>query len=129
MDEGAKTRHRIMRVGMSVSKKPFAINDEMEQKKWVIHLSVENNTVECKTQRDTIILCPTPSFMKCMRTNDRILRYKRLPSNVFCDTLISETASTRVNKYAEVYAKYFGWAQDCSTKTKGDDHEALSLLF
>jgi len=58
-----------------------------------------------------------------------MLRYKRLPCNVFADTLISGTVSKRGNKYAEIFATDFGWARAYPMKRKGEAHEALSLLF
>ena len=35
----------------------------------------------------------------------------------------------RGNKYAEVFATDFGWAQAYPIKKKSDTHEALYLLF
>ena len=67
--------------------------------------------------------------MKRMRTSDRMLRYKKLPCKVFTYNLISRTASKRGNKYAKVFATYFGRVQAYTMRTKGGAHEALSLLF
>ena len=64
-----------------------------------------------------------------MRTNDRMLRYKRLTCNAFSDTLISGAVSKTGNKYDEFFATYFGWAQAYLMNTKGGAHEALFLLF
>ena len=124
-----ETKHKIMRVGTSNSKRSLAINHDMVQDRWGIHPSVAKNTVERTTQRGVRISCPHPSLMKRMRTNDRMLRYKRLPCNVFADTLISGTVSKRGNKYAEIFATDFGWARAYPMKRKGEAHEALSLLF
>ena len=75
------------------------------------------------------IFCLHPLLIKRMRTNDRIICYKRLPCKVFSDTILSGTASKRGNKYAKVFATDFGWARAYPMKTKGDAHEALLLLF
>ena len=45
-----KTEHNIMRVGTSVYKNSLAINHKTVQEGWLIHHSVSNNTVECRTQ-------------------------------------------------------------------------------
>ena len=67
--------------------------------------------------------------MQRMRTNDRMIRYKILSCNVFSDTLISETAPKRGNKYAKLFATYFGWAQAYPMKTKDNAYESLLFLF
>ena len=122
------TMHSIMRVGTSVSKISLAINHKIVQYRWVIYPSIAKNTVELTMQSGVIILCPSPSLMKRILTNDRVIQYNRLPCNVFSDTLIYGTASKRGNKYAEDFATYFWWARDCPMKTKGNTHEDLSLL-
>ena len=101
----------------------------MAQERWGIYLSVAKNMVELTTQRGVRILCPYPSIMKCMRKNYKMLRYNRLLCNVFADTLIYGTISRRGNNYAEVFAKYFGWARAYPMKTKGCAHEVLLLLL
>ena len=117
-----------MRVGTPFYKNPLAINREMVQDRWGIYPYVANNTAKFTTQRGVRILCPHPLLMNLMRTNDRMVWYKRLPCNVFCDTLISRTALKRKNKYAEVFTTHFVWAQFYPMKTKGGSHEALLLI-
>ena len=129
MAGGIKTTHRIMRVGTFVSNKSSAINHEMVQERWGIHPSVAKNTVESTTQRGVRILCPHLLLMKCMRTNDRMIRYKRLLCTIFYDTIIYGTASKIGSNYYEIFATYFGWAQVYPMETKGDAHEYLLLLF
>ena len=103
-----KTMHRIMQLWTSVSKNSLSINRKISRERWIIHPFVDKKTVKHTKQRGVIILCPHPSLMKLMLTNDRMLGYKRLPYNVFSNSLIS--GSKRVNKYAYVCASYFGWA-------------------
>ena len=78
-----KRTHRITQVGTSVSKNSLSMNHEMVQKRWGIHPSMANNMVELTTQHLIRNFFPHPSLMKHMCTHDRILRYKRLPCNVF----------------------------------------------
>ena len=58
-----------------------------------------------------------------------ILRYPRLPYDVFTDTLIAGTVSKRGNKYSQAFGTSFGWTRSYPMATKGQAHEALSLLF
>ena len=62
-------------------------------------------------------------------TNYRMLRYPRLPYDVFTDTLISGTVSKCGKKYSQVFGTSFGWTCLYPMATKGQAHEALSLLF
>ena len=70
-----------------------------------------------------------PSLSRRFRTNDRALRYQRLPHPVFVDTMIAETTSLQGNKYAEVFTTSFGWYCAFPMQHKRDVHEALYLRF
>ena len=118
-----------MRVGTPSSRSSLGINHEIAQARWGIHPTLANNTVERTTQKVFRISCPHPSLTKRIRKNNRILCYNRLPCNVFADTLILGTVSKGGNKYAEVFATDFSWAQAYPMKMKNDAHEALSLIF
>jgi hypothetical protein len=51
-----------------------------------------------------------PNACATIPTNDRMLRYKRLPYPVFTDTVFVGTASKQGNKCAQAYATLFGWS-------------------
>ena len=103
--------HNIMRMGTPSSRSSSEINHEIAQARWGIHPTLANNTVECTTQKVFRISCPHPLLTKRIRKNNRILCYNRLPCNVFADTLILGTVSKGGNKYAELFATDFSWAQ------------------
>ena len=70
---------------------------------WGIDLQTAKRTVNATTQRSVrIVLHPTLS--RRFRTNDRQLRYRRLPIDCFTDTLISNTKLRRNDLYAQVFA-------------------------
>ena len=70
---------------------------------WGIDLQTAKRTVNVTTQRSVrIVLHPTLS--RRFRTNDRQLRYRRLPIDCFTDTLISNTKLRRNDLYAQVFA-------------------------
>ena len=58
-----------------------------------------------------------------------MLRYCRLPHELFSDTLISGSVSKSGNKYDQMYGVSFGWARDFPIANKGYTHETLFLLF
>ena len=82
------------------------------------------------TQRGVRICC-NPTLSRRFPTNDRMLRYKRLPHTMFTDTIFASTASRQGNKMAQIYSTSFGWARAHPMKRKGEAHahETLSLMF
>ena len=90
-------------------------------KRWGISLEITKKTLKVTTQSG-IRTVLHPSLSRRFWTNDRALRYQRLPKNVFGDTLIAGTISKRGNKYAEVFATNFGWTHAFPMKRKHEDH-------
>ena len=108
-------------------KKP-AMDHETLAKRWHITPEKAKNTIRKTTQRGIrTVLHPTLS--RRFRTNDRQLRYRRLPSDLYSDTMFTNTVSRRQNKMAQVFASDFGWSRVYPMQAKGEAHEALSLLF
>jgi len=81
------------------------------------------------TQRG-VRTCLNPALSRRFPTNDRMLRYKRLPHTVFfTDTMFASTTSRQGNKMAQIYSTSFGWSRAHPMKRKGEAHETLSLMF
>ena len=96
--------------------------------RWNIPVNCAKQTVTKTTQRG-VRTCLTPYFSRIFPTNDRMLRYDRLPHTFFSDTLIAGSVSKRGKKYAQIYGASFGWAQVFTMAKKGNTHETLSLIF
>jgi hypothetical protein len=96
--------------------------------RWMISPEKAKRTVQRRTQR-RVRTCLNPTLARRFPTNDRMLRYKRLPHRVFTDTMFAGTTSKQGNKCAQAYATSFGWSQAHPLTTNGDAHESLSLLF
>ncbi len=58
-----------------------------------------------------------------------MLRYRHLHHTTFTDTMFASTMSWRGNKCAQIFSSDFGWSHAYPMKSKGEAHEALSLLF
>jgi hypothetical protein len=97
-------------------------------RRWCISPHKAQRTLTKTTQRG-VRKCLDPSLARRFPTNDRMLRYKRMPHACFTDTLIAGTTSKQGNKYAQAYCTSFGWTRAHPMKRKGDAHETLSLLF
>lgn len=96
-------------------------------KNWGIGLQTAKRTITATTQRG-IRTVLHPSLSRRFRTNDRQLRYRRLPITCYTDTMKSETLSRRGNKYAQIYCTPSGWTRAFPMKKKSEAHETLSLL-
>lgn len=96
--------------------------------RWCISPEKAKQTVQRTTQRG-IRTTLHPSLSRRFRTNDRQLRYRRLPHPVFSDTMFANTTSRRGNKCAQVFATDFGWSRVYPMKSKGLAHEGLSCLL
>jgi hypothetical protein len=70
-----------------------------------------------------------PSLSVRFRTNDRQLRYLRLPVTCFTDTMLSNSKSIQGNKEAQVFFTANGWTRSFPMAKEKDAQEALSLLF
>ena len=94
------------------STKGKQVNSETFFKRWNIDQRKALNTVKQITQR-AIRTCLYPSLASPFPTNDRMMRYKRLPHPVFADTMTAGVVSTRQNNYAQAYCTQYGWSRIC----------------
>jgi hypothetical protein len=69
------------------------------------------------------------SLTKRYKTNDRQLRYRRLPVTINTATMFSTILSRQDNKAAQIFCTYFGFVRAFPLKKEKEAHEALYLLF
>ena len=115
--------------GIHTGKRSGAVDHVTLANRWQISLEKARNTVERTTQRGVrTVLHPTLS--RRFRTNDRMLRYRRMPCDLYGDTMFCpKIPSVRGYTMAQIFATDFGWSRCYPMKRKGEAHEALSLLF
>jgi len=91
-------------------------------KRWNIGLKAATQTIQVTTQRGIrTILHPT--LARRFRTNDRQLRYRRLPCEMFTDTLEASVVSwQRQNHYAQVFTTRFGWTRIFPIRKQSDTY-------
>jgi hypothetical protein len=95
---------------------------------WGIGIEAATRTRLVTTQRGIIIMIH-PSLTKRNKTNDRQLRYRRLPVIMYTDTMYSTILSRQMNKAAQIFTTGFGFVRALTMKKESEAHEALSLLF
>jgi hypothetical protein len=97
-------------------------------KNWDIGIEVAKRTRLVTTQRG-IRRMVHPSLTKRYNTNDRQLRYRRLPVTMDTDTMYSTIFSRQMNKAAQIFTTDFGFVRVFPMKKENEAHEALSLIF
>jgi hypothetical protein len=96
--------------------------------KWGIGVEAAKRTRLVTTQRGVIRMIH-PSLTNRYKTNDRQLRYRRLPVTIYTDTIYSTILSRQKNKAAQICCTDFGFVRAFPLNKEKEAHEALSLLF
>jgi hypothetical protein len=95
-------------------------------KNWGIGIEAAKRTRLVITQRG-IRWMTQPSLTKRYITNNRQLRYRRLPVAIFTDTMYSTILFRQQNNHK--FCTDFGFVRAFPMKLEIEAHEALSLLF
>jgi hypothetical protein len=86
-------------------------------KNWGIGIEAANRTRLVTTQRG-IRRVFHPSLTKRYKTNERQLRYRRLPVTMYTDTMYSTILSRQKNKAAQIFCTDFGFVRAFPLKTE-----------
>ena len=97
-------------------------------KRWNIPLDRAKTTVLATTKRG-VRHVTNPSIMRRFPTNDRMLRYNRLPCPMFTDTLLAGSASQLRHNFAQLFATLYSWYRTIPMTKKRDTPFALDILF
>ena len=89
--------------GVNIKKGKAEVTPYDLMKRWNIGLETAKKTFLRTIQRG-LRTSPNPLLSQWYSTNDGMLRYRRLPVDLFTDTLEAGIVSHRGNKYAQVYA-------------------------
>ena len=115
-------RPQLTKTALNTDIRP-ALTAEDLAKTWGVSWNTAEKTIKVMTQRG-IRTVLHPTLLRRLRTNDRQLQYRRLPIDLFTDTMKALVKSRRGNQYAQVFGARNQWA-----RTKGEAHDGLSLLF
>jgi hypothetical protein len=113
---------------IKTSTRANAVTAEQLAQRWNIGLSKAKKTLKVTTQRGTRTVA-YPSLVARFFTNDRQLRYRRLKTALYTDTMFASTVSTRGNTCAQVFINDLEWVRCFPLARKGDAHTSLDLLF
>ena len=104
------------------------LDAQLLARKWEIGLDAAKRMIHATTLRG-IRSVLDPTISRRYPTNDRPLRYRRLPLKMYSDTMKASIRSRNGNKYMQVYCMRSGWTLAIPMQSKSDAHETLSLLF
>lgn len=110
------------------AKKGEGINEAQLARNWGIGVEKAKKTLSVTTQRGVRTVA-NPLISRRYRTNDRQLRYRRLATDLYTDTMFAGTKSKRGNSAAQVFGTDFKWSRAHAIVNKGEAHEALSTVF
>ncbi len=82
---------------LTLSQWKLAIDSDMQAWRWGIPSHKAKRTVQQTTQCGVRNIA-NPTLAQRFRTNDRMLRYRRLHHTIFTDTMFASTMSRRGNK-------------------------------
>ncbi len=108
----------FVQISLTSTSRKAAVDHHKLAKHWGIHPDCAKATIQCTTQRGVHTIA-NPALSRRFRTNDCMLRYRRLRHRVFTYTMFSNTYLRRNNKCAQVFASDFGWVCVYLMKTKG----------
>ena len=114
-----------LQVAQDNTKNVWGIDHFVLAKKWGILPKKTFNTIHHTTHHGVL----HPSLSRQLRMKDHQLWYRRLPHNLYNDTLFATTVSRRGNRCAQIFATNFCWSCSFPMKLKSEAHKALSLLF
>ena len=115
-------------VALRTSSRGTKVNATTLATRWGIGIESARRTLECTEQ--SAVRAYTSKLTRRYRTNDRKLRYRRLTTAMFSDTMKANVASWfRGNVYGQVFCTNFHWCRIFPMKAKSDAHKALPLLF
>ena len=114
--------------GVTTELRSEGIDAETLARNWGIGLGTAKKTLRVTTQRGIRTLVH-PTLSRRFRTNDRQLRYRRMPIDLYTDTMMATVKSQQGNKVAQVFCSRNGWTRAYPLEKEAHAHEALSLLF
>ena len=121
---GAKRSVKSVKTG----KKKWKVGPAALAKRWGIGIGAARRTIDATTQLAVRNLT-NPTLSRRFATNDKILRFRRLPCRMYTDTMKSDTVSWyRKCQYGQVYVTDFGWIGFYPMRQKSDAPDTLTQL-
>ena len=122
------SRSRRAVKAITAAKKQWKVGPAALAKRWGIGVGTAKKTINCTTQY-VVRSTANPTLTRRFATNDKLLRFRRLPCKMYTDTMKAKKKSwRRANLYGQVYTTDFGWVGFYPMQSKSQAHETLSEL-
>ena len=113
---------------VKTGKKKWKVGPAALAKRWGIGVGAARRTIDATTQL-TVRSLANPTLSRRFATNDKLLRFRRLPCKMYTDTMKASTRSWfRKNRYGQVYVTDFGWVGFYPMQTKSQAPDTLVEL-
>ena len=114
--------------GLSQNNKRNIIDHHKLTNNWKIGPKMAKKTLKVVTQRGIRTML-APTLDRCFKTNDKMLRYSRLSTNMYTDTMFASKASLRGNTCGQVYTNDIYFTQFYPMKDRKEMPDTLSHFF
>ena len=104
------------------------IDGDKLAEKWMVSPEIARNTL-ARTTRRGIRTTGNSTLSRRFSTNDRHMRYKQIPHDMFTDTLKASVKSRMGDVYAQVFCTGFRWSRAFPMAKKSNAADALDLLL
>ena len=118
----------VTRYGDIKLQKTKNVYSEALAMRWNIEIGKAKKTVTWTTHSGFWI-CLHPTIGRWYPTNDQMLHYKRMPGDVYADTLKYGIVYKRGNKYGWAYCTSYIWSRYHPMAQESEDHDTLYLMF
>jgi len=113
---------------VTTAKKHWKVGPAALAKRWNIGIGTAKRTIDVTTQL-VVRNITNPQLTRRFATNDKLLRFRRLPCRMYTDTLKAKKRSWyRGNLFGQVYATDYGWVGFYPIQSKADVHHTLTEL-
>ena len=113
---------------INTSQRYIRIGPEELATHWNIGLEIANKIIEVTTQRG-IQTVANPILSRRFCANDRKLRYWRLNTNIFTNTLFYSLKFKQGNTCALIYCNGLNWTRIHPMESKSEAHHSLYTVF
>jgi len=113
---------------VTTAKKHWKVGPAALAKRWGIGIGTAKRTIDVTTQL-VVRNITNPQLTRRFQTNDKLLRFRRLPCRMYTDTMKAKKKSWyRSNRYGQVYTTDYGWVGFYPIQSKSQAHETLTEL-
>ena len=127
-DSGMQDLGHVLAAATTVKKKKGFVDTDKLAKNWKIGKDAARRTLEVTTQRAVRDFTHTTGGRR-LKPYSWMLKFPRIQTDVYTDTLFGKIKSLRGNKCCQIYCTPFHYVKAIPMKAKEDAHSTLNTFF